>query len=134
MKYLFALLCILAYFAAPAANATCTTQTVNKQSDYVIYSGSCTADNEILIIASVAEYDACRIISSTGAVDIAVSLDGSNYTTAPLSLNDEGATDTSPVIVTVALRSYSFAARFARVKIQENGATDAAAAMLCWKY
>ncbi len=135
MKRFVILACALLYFAfPPVAVASCTTQTIDRQNDYVVYTGSCTEDNEILIIANVTDFDACRLFSTVGTVDVFITLDGTNYTTAALSMSDDGATDTNPVIVTLAGRAYSFAARFKRIRVTENGATDAAASLFCFKY
>ena len=134
MRYLLILCCVFLYLASPDSEAACSSQSIDRQDNYVVYTGDCTDDNETLIVASVIDYEACFIFSTTGAVDVFVSLDGSNYTTAALSLRDLGATNTNPVLVTAAGRLYGFAAKFRRVRILENGATDAAASLLCFDY
>lgn len=103
--------------------------------NYAIYTGNCTDDNEVLIqTGDSLTYDACFLMSTTGAVDVFVALDGTNYATDPLSLTDNGAADTNPVIVTAALRIYSFATKFWKIRVLQNGATDAAASLVCWEY
>ncbi len=136
MKNLAIALLLLALFVpAQDASATCTSQTVNLLGDAILYTGSCTDDNEVLITTgSMDKYDACMLMSTTGAVDVQTSLDASTYSTAPLSLTDKGGTSTNPVLVTVALRMYAFPAKFFRIRIDQNGATDAAASLMCWDY
>jgi hypothetical protein len=117
-----------------AAGAAEVWSAVQQLSNHIRFAGACTEDNEELIVTNdVSGFDACVVMSTTGAIDVFVSLDGTNYSTAPLSLQDFGATDTSPVLVTAALRVYGFVGKFVRIKIIENGATDAAASLNCWK-
>lgn len=142
MKYL-ALLSILFLFCIEPAQATCTDSNgdglngdiARSGGDSVIYTGSCTDDNEVLIqTGDTLNFDACMVMSTTGVVDVFISLDGTNYITAPLSLADYGAVDTNPVLVTVALRLYGFVSKFWKIRITQNGATDAAASLVCWVY
>lgn len=104
---------------------------------YVRYSGTGTNDNDVLFTtgdgqSNVARFSRCIIMSTTGAVDVFVSLDGTNYSTAALSLQDMGATDNNPVLATVALRVYGFVVKARKIKVLQNGATGAAASMNCW--
>lgn len=91
--------------------------------------GSGTNDNDAVItIADAAandllNYDSFMLMSTAGAMDVFVSLDGTNYITAPLSLTDLGATTTAPVIVTVANRMYGFRGKFQGIIVRQNGAT-----------
>lgn len=129
------LLFVLAAMLPRAAEATCTDQTVSAQSSSIIYGGSCTDDNEVLLTTGdMTRYDACMLMSTTGSVDVVASIDGTNYSTAPISLVDMGATNTDPVLATVALRVYAFAAKFLRIRVVQTGATDAAASLRCWAY
>lgn len=123
--------------AACTDNATGTPvwASVNATGNYVRFTGDCTEDDEVLIWTNdVSQYDACVLMSTTGAVDVLVSLDGTNFSTAALSLQDFGAEDTVPVLVTVALRVYGFVGKFRAIKVLENGTTDAAASLNCWKF
>lgn len=107
---------------------------VQSLSNHIRFSGACTEDNEVLIWTNdVSQYDACMLMSTTGAVDVLVSLDGTNFSTTHLSLQDFGAADTVPVLVTAALRVYGFVGKYRAIKVLENGATDAAATLNCWK-
>lgn len=101
---------------------------------YVRFTGTGTNDNDVLFTTSdMDRWDACLLMSSVGAVDVLVSLDGSAYSTAPLSMQDFGATDMNPVLVTTSGRVYGFVGKFKYIKVLQNGATAATAAMNCWK-
>lgn len=136
MKYLFPAVLIglvLALLVPDRAEAACSPQYEGRFRSSIIFTGDCTEDNEVLITTSnLTGYSSCTIMSTTGAVDVVASLDGTNYSTAPLSLIDMGATDTAPVIVTVALRVYAFPLSGIRyIRVLENGTTDAAASLTC---
>lgn len=95
--------------------------------------GTGTNDNDILVTSDdVTQYSAFMLMSTAGAVDVQVSLDGTNFSTAPLSLQDFGATTTDPVLVTAAGRVYGFAGKFRKFRILQNGATAASASVMCW--
>lgn len=117
------------------AEAACADQSVSQLGNYIQYSGSCTEDDEVLVTTgAMGAYDACIIMSTTGAVEVFITLAGtSTYSTSPLSLQDFGAADTVPVLLTAALRVYGFVGKFDRIKVVQNGATDAAVVMNCWK-
>jgi hypothetical protein len=59
-----------------------------------------------------------------------VSLDGTNYSTAGLSLADLGSTSTDPVIVTAANRTYGFRGVYRLIRVLQNGASAVTAASL----
>jgi hypothetical protein len=101
---------------------------------YTRYTGTASADNATLFTTGdLAEYDACTIMSTAGAVDVFVTLDGSNWSTAALSLQDMGSTSVEPVLVTAANRVYAFVGKYRAVRVLQNGATGASASMNCWK-
>ena len=80
-------------------------------------------DNDVLLTTGdVSKYDSFLLMSTAGAMDVFVSLDGTNFSTAPLSLQDFGATTTNPVLVTVANRVYGFRGKFRFVRLLQNGA------------
>lgn len=86
--------------------------------------GSASADNAtVLEVDGVLWCDIFELMSTQGAMDVYVSLDGTNFTTAPLSLTDQGATDAVPVIETVANRMYGFRGKFRSVRVLQKGAT-----------
>jgi hypothetical protein len=89
-------------------------------------------DNDVLIefTSNVEAFDVFELMSTAGAMDVFVSLDGTNYTTAALSLADLGATSTDPVIVTAANRMYGFRGKYKKIKVLQNGATAVTAPVL----
>lgn len=128
---LVAIACTL--FVPERADAACSTQYEGKFRSSVIFTNDCEDDNEVLVTTSnLTGYKSCTVMSTAGVVDIVASLDGDNYSTAPLSLIDMGATDTAPVLVTVVDRVYSFPLAGIRyIRVLQNGTTDAAASLTC---
>ena len=101
---------------------------------HVRYSGTGANDNDVLFTTGdVSRYDACTLMSTAGAVDVFVSLDGTNYASAALSLQDFGATTTDPVLVTAANRVYGFVTKVRKIRVLQNGASAASASLNCWK-
>ncbi len=95
------------------------------------FSGTGTNNNDTVIQTNdVQRYNAFIIVTTTGAVDVFVSLDGTNYSTEPLSLVDFGATTQDPVLVTSAGRVYGFRGKFKYIRILQNGATAVSGATL----
>lgn len=94
--------------------------------------GTGTNDNDVIITFDdvVEGADTFLLMSTSGAMDVFVSLDGTNFTTAPLSLTDMGATTSDPVLVTVANRCYGFRGKYKSIKVLQNGATAVANAVL----
>jgi hypothetical protein len=89
-------------------------------------------DNDVLIEfdSNVEAFDTFELMSTAGAMDVFVSLDGTNYTTAAHSLADLGAITTDPVIVTAANRVYGFRGKYKKIKVLQNGATAVTAPVL----
>jgi len=50
MKYVLILCCLFLYLLPGKSEAACTAQVTNDQGAYIIYTGSCTEDNEALIV------------------------------------------------------------------------------------
>jgi len=94
--------------------------------------GSGTNDNDIVITLddNSDEPDTFMLMSTAGAMDVFVSLDGTNYATAALSLADMGAITSDPVVVTVANRIYGFRGKFKGIRVLQNGATAVVNAVL----
>lgn len=94
--------------------------------------GSGTNDNDVVILFDdvVDGADTFLLMSTAGAMDVFVSLDGTNFSTAALSLTDMGATTSDPVIVTAANRVYGFRGKYKAIKVLQNGATAVTAAVL----
>lgn len=96
------------------------------------FSGTGTNDNDVMLTVSEArQYDSFILMSTVGAVDVQVTLNGTDWSTAPLSLTDMGATTSDPVLVTAANRVYGFRGRFRGVRVLQNGATAATATLMC---
>ena len=106
---------------------TITLATPKYYGNVLVYSeGACDdADDVVVQTGSIIQYDTFELMSTSGALQVLVTLDGTNYTTAPLSLSDLGAAASAPVIVTVANRLYGFKGFFAAIRVTQNGATDA---------
>lgn len=94
--------------------------------------GSGTNDNDVVITFSDIpdDIDTFLLMSTAGAMDVFVSLDGTNYSTAALSLTDMGAITSDPVVVTAANRCYGFRGKFAAVKVLQSGVTAVVGAVL----
>ena len=88
-------------------------------------------DNDAPIVASdLLQFDTFMLMSTAGVMDVFVSLDGTNFTTAALSLADLGAVDLTPVLVTSAGRLYGFRGALAAIRVDQNGVTAVADACL----
>lgn len=89
------------------------------------------SDNDIVLeTTDVSHLDTFCLMSTAGAMDVLVSLDGVNFTTAPLSMADLGSTSTAPVIVTAAGRLYGFRGIYRVIRILQNGAVAVANPLL----
>lgn len=97
------------------------------------YSGTGANDNDVLFTAgNVEKHSEFTLMSTTGAVDVFVSLDGSNFSTAALAMEDQGATAmTTYVLVTAALRVYKFSGKYRAIRVLQNGATATQATLMC---
>lgn len=111
---------------------TVGTLSVAHVGNVVIYTNTSTEDNEVAIqTEDVSAYDTFMLMSATGTVDVYASLDGTNYATAALSLQDMGATTSDPVVVTAAARIYGFRGKFRKLRVLEAGATDVSVTLVC---
>jgi hypothetical protein len=91
-------------------------------------------DNDVVIQTNdTSRYDEFMLQSTAGAMDVFVSLDGTNYSTAALSILDLGATTSDPVVVTAANRTYAFFGTFRKIRVLQNGATGVANGTLLGK-
>lgn len=104
----------------------------SNQGNALLWSGGVgvNANDVVIQTGDSMRYDEHMLFSVAGAMQVLVSFDGTNYSTAPLSLMDQGATTTAPVIVTAAGRVYSFFGYFAKIKVTQNGATAVTGASL----
>jgi hypothetical protein len=111
---------------------TIGTQVVEELGNVIRYTNTTTEDNEeALVTGDVSRHNVFMLMSVTGAVDVLASLDGTNFSTSPLSLVDQGATDAAPVLLTAAARVYGFRGKFRKLKVLQNGATGVAVTLLC---
>lgn len=94
--------------------------------------GTGTNDNDVVITFDdvVEGADTFLLMSTAGAMDVFVSLDGTNFSTAALSLTDMGAITSDPVVVTAANRCYAFRGKFKAIRVLQNGITAVANAVL----
>jgi hypothetical protein len=105
--------------------------TVSDQGNLVRYTNSSTADNDVMIQTNdIGRHDTFMVMATTGTVDVYVSLDGTNYATAALSLQDFGATVSDPVTEAAAGRVYGFRGKYSKVRVLQKGATNPTAVSL----
>jgi hypothetical protein len=100
------------------------------------YSGGIGAsDNDILIsTGDVSKYDTFMLSSTAGAMDVFVSLDGTHFTTAPLTLQDMSSSSDTPALLTAPNAMYGFRGKFALIQVLQNGGTAVAdGALMCGK-
>ena len=97
------------------------------------YTGTGVNANDVLFTTdSVEQHSMYTLMSTAGVVQVLVSLDGTNFSTAPLALEDQGsATMTTYVLLTVAGRVYKFSGKFRVIRVTQNGATATAATLMC---
>lgn len=123
-RYLIPLFALVSLVAGAAT-------TITEDSSSTLYGGTGTNDNDVVIQTNeVQRYDTFMLQSTAGAMDVFVSIDGTNYATAALSLIDLGATTQDPVVVTAANRTYAFRGKFKKIRVLQNGATAVANAAL----
>ena len=106
--------------------------TVESYGNVDIWSGGIATEDDDVVCqtGSVIHFNTFLIMSTAGALDVAVTLDGTNYSTAALSLTDMGAAASAPVIVSVANRVYGFKGYFMAIRVVEKGSTDVADVVL----
>jgi len=101
-----------------------------------LYTGTGVNDNDVLFTTGdVTFYNSFTLMSTAGAVDVVVSLDGSTYSTTALSLHDLGDTTaglSDYVAVTSALRVFKLpSGKYNKIRVLQNGVTAATAHLLC---
>lgn len=108
--------------------------TVTNNGNYTRYTGSGSNSGDTLFTTGdLSAFDACVLMSTTGSVSVYAALDGVNYSTTAVALQDLGATDNSSVTLTVALRLYGFVGKYSNVVVKQVGSSAAAASINCWK-
>lgn len=130
--FAFSVVFALVLCAAWAITASAAEQAYGN--NYTRYYGSSANDNDVLFTTGdLGRFDACVLMATTGTVDVYASLDGTNFGTSALSLEDKGATALDPVLQASANRVYGFVGKFAFIRVLQVGATAAAASLNCWK-
>lgn len=88
--------------------------------------------NDVLFTFGTEKFNLFTLMSTAGAVQVLVSLDGTNFSTAPLALEDQGATAvTTYVLLTAPNRVYKFSGKYRVIRVTQNGATATAATLMC---
>lgn len=97
------------------------------------FTGTGASDNDLLVTTTnVEKHSLFTLMSSAGAVDVEVTLDGTNWSTVALAMEDQGATaNATYVIVTAANRVYKFWGKYRQIRVRQNGATAATATLMC---
>jgi hypothetical protein len=103
--------------------------------NYLRYSGGVGVNTGDVVAqpSDVGRFDTFTLCSLTGAMQVFGSLDGTNFMTSPLTLEDLGAASTTGevyVTATAAERLYRFRGTFAKIQVQQNGATAVTGATL----
>lgn len=98
-----------------------------------LFTGTGVNANDVLFTTSnVQQHEVFTLMSVTGAVQVLASIDGTNFATAPLALEDAGSTTNGTyVLLTAAARVYKFWGKFTRLRVTQNGATATAASLIC---
>lgn len=98
-----------------------------------LYTGTGTSANDVLFTTrNVEQHELFTLMSVTGAVQVLASVDGTNFATAPLALEDAGsAASATYVLVTAAARIYNFRGKFTALRVTQNGGTASAASLKC---
>jgi hypothetical protein len=97
------------------------------------YKGTGVNTGDILFTtANVQQHELFTLMSSAGAVDVFVTLDGVNFSTVALALEDQGSTTNSTYVqVTTAGRVFKFWGKYTQIRVKQNGATAATATLIC---
>lgn len=109
-----------------------TLATVTEMSNNTVFTGGIGVNTADVVVQTgdASRFDEFLLGSLTGAMKVYVSLDGTNYFTAELSLIDLGAIIGDPVIVTVANRTYAFFGSFSKIQVKQSGAPAVTGATL----
>ena len=100
----------------------------NKHSAQLFTGTGVNANDVLFTTPNVEQHEMFTLMSTAGAVQVLASVDGVNFATAPLALEDAGSTTNSTyVLVTAAGRIYKFWGKFTLLRVTQNGATASAA-------
>lgn len=104
----------------------------NKHAAEVFSGTGANAADVLFTTPNVQQHEVFTLMSSAGVVEVYASINGTNFSTAPLALEDQGATANSTyVVATTAGRVYKFWGKYTRLRVQQNGATATAASLIC---
>ena len=95
--------------------------------------GSAAADNATVFetLSNAEHYDTWQLGSTTGAMDVYVSGDGTNFLDAAVALIDLGSIDPSTAVVeTTAGGNYGIRGRWRAIRVLQKGATGVSNAYL----
>lgn len=97
------------------------------------FTGTGTSDNDLLFTTgNVERHSMFTLMSTAGTVDVEVSLDGTNFSTVALAMEDQGATANGTyAIVTVAARVYKWTGKYRVIRVRQAGAAATAATLMC---
>lgn len=109
--------------------------TLDTNSNYLRYSGGIGVNTGDVVVQTpdIGRFDTFTLSSAAGALQVFASLDGTNYMTSPLALEDMGAASTTGsvlVTTTAAERVYRVRGTFSKLQVQQNGATAVTAVTL----
>ena len=108
-------------------------QTVNPWADYLLKTGTGVNANDILFtFPNTMRFNTFEVMTTAGNVFVEVSLDGTNFTTVPMSLIDQGSTTPATQVTATAAtgRMYQLYGKYMVVRVKQSGATASAASML----
>jgi hypothetical protein len=96
--------------------------TLDSVSNTSLYTNVATTSSGAVAIQTldVTRYDTFQLMSLGGAVQVQTTLDGSNFSTAPLAMTDLGSTASTPVILTSSGRMYGFRGKYRGVQITQQ--------------
>lgn len=98
-----------------------------------LFSGTgANAADVLFTTPNIQQHELFTLMSTTGAVEVLASVNGTSFSTVVLAMEDQGATANSTyVIVTVPNRVYKFWGKYTRLRVVQNGATATTASLLC---
>lgn len=84
-------------------------------------------DNDVLCTVNATDYDTWILGSTAGAMDVFVSLDGTNFLASAVALEDMvSTTPATRVVVTAAGRAFKLLIKCKLIRVLQNGATGVA--------
>ena len=105
-----------------------TLATISALGNAQVWSGGIgvNANDVVVQTNDVTRFNEFLLCNTAGAVQVLASLDGTNYMTGPVSMQDLGSASlVTSVIVTAANRIYRIRGVFALLKVTQNGAAAA---------